>query len=72
MVGATGRVGGAAGHHTPRGPLLCLTEKLAGPFALFDAAGYATDSPALRESLGVEAMTAGERARRVSLPGSFG
>jgi uncharacterized protein YbjT (DUF2867 family) len=47
-------------------------EELAGMFALFDAAGYASDSPALRETFGVEATTIEEWAGRVSRPGSFG
>jgi uncharacterized protein YbjT (DUF2867 family) len=41
-------------------------EELASMFALFDAAGYASDSPALRETFGVEALTIEEWARRVS------
>ncbi len=41
-------------------------EELAGMFALFDAAGYASDSPALREIFGVEALTIEEWAGRVS------
>ena len=47
-------------------------EELAGMFALFDAAGYASDSPALRETFGVEATTIEERAGRVSRSGPFG
>jgi uncharacterized protein YbjT (DUF2867 family) len=47
-------------------------EELAGMFALFDAAGYASDSAALRETFGVEAMTLEEWAGKVSRPGSFG
>ena len=47
-------------------------EELAGMFALFDAAGYASGSPALRETFGVEATTIEEWAGRVSRPGSFG
>jgi uncharacterized protein YbjT (DUF2867 family) len=41
-------------------------EELASMFALFDAAGYASDSPALRETFGVEALTIEGWARRVS------
>ena len=41
-------------------------EELASMFALFDAAGYASDSPALRETFGVEALTIEEWAGRVS------
>jgi uncharacterized protein YbjT (DUF2867 family) len=41
-------------------------EELAGMFALFDAAGYASDSPALRETFGVVALTIEEWAGRVS------
>jgi uncharacterized protein YbjT (DUF2867 family) len=47
-------------------------EELAGMFALFDAAGYASGSPALRETFGIEATTIEEWAARVSRPGSFG
>ena len=47
-------------------------EEVAGIFTLFDAAGYVSDSPALREIFGVEAMTIEEWARRVSRPGSVG
>ena len=41
-------------------------EELASMFALFEAAGYASDSPALRETFGVEALTIEEWAGRVS------
>ncbi|MCA1718258.1 MAG: SDR family oxidoreductase [Actinobacteria bacterium] len=41
-------------------------EELASMFALFDAAGYASESPALRETFGVEALTIEEWAGRVS------
>lgn len=41
-------------------------EELTSMFALFDAAGYASDSPALRETFGVEALTIEEWAGRVS------
>ncbi len=41
-------------------------EELASMFALFEVAGYASDSPALRETFGVEALTIEEWARRVS------
>jgi uncharacterized protein YbjT (DUF2867 family) len=41
-------------------------EELASMFALFDAAGYTSDSPALRETFGVEALTIEEWAGRVS------
>ncbi|MCA1848701.1 MAG: SDR family oxidoreductase [Actinobacteria bacterium] len=41
-------------------------EELASMFALFDAAGYASDSPALRGTFGVEALTIEEWAGRVS------
>ncbi len=47
-------------------------DELASMFALFDAAGYASDSPALRETFGVEATTIEEWAGKVSRPGSFG
>ena len=46
-------------------------EELANMFALFDAAGYASDSPALRETFGVEATTIEEWAGRVSRSSSF-
>ena len=39
------------------GLLSSLVEELASMFALFDAAGYASDSPAPRETFGVEALT---------------
>ena len=41
-------------------------------FTLFDAAGYFSDSPALRETFGVEAATFEQWARRVSGSGAFG
>ena len=41
-------------------------EELASMFALFEAAGYASDSPALRETFGVAALTIEEWAARVS------
>jgi uncharacterized protein YbjT (DUF2867 family) len=41
-------------------------EELAGMFALFDAAGYATDPAPLRDVFGVQALTIEEWARRVS------
>jgi uncharacterized protein YbjT (DUF2867 family) len=41
-------------------------EELASMFALFEAAGYASHSPALRENFGVEALTLEEWAARVS------
>jgi uncharacterized protein YbjT (DUF2867 family) len=47
-------------------------EELANMFALFEAAGYASDSPALRETFGVEALTIEEWAGRVSRTGPFG
>jgi hypothetical protein len=40
-------------------------EELAEMFALFDAAGYATDPAPLRDVFGVEALTIEEWARRV-------
>ena len=40
--------------------------ELAGMFALFDAAGYATDPAPLRDVFGVEALAIEEWARRVS------
>jgi uncharacterized protein YbjT (DUF2867 family) len=48
------------------GRLSSPVEELAGMFALFDAAGYATDSPALRETFGVQGLTIEEWAGRVS------
>jgi uncharacterized protein YbjT (DUF2867 family) len=46
-------------------------QELASMLALFEVAGYASDSPALRETFGVEALTIEEWARRVSRsPGS--
>jgi uncharacterized protein YbjT (DUF2867 family) len=48
------------------GRLSSPVEELASMFALFDAAGYASDSPALRETFGVEAVTIEEWAGRVS------
>ncbi len=47
-------------------------EELASMFTLFDAAGYASDSPALRETFGVEALTIEGWAGLVSRSGSFG
>lgn len=47
-------------------------EELAAMFALFDAEGYSSDSPALRETFGVEAVGIEEWTRRVFGPGSFG
>ncbi len=47
-------------------------EELANMFALFEAAGYASDSPALRETFGVEALTIEEWAGQVSRSESFG
>jgi uncharacterized protein YbjT (DUF2867 family) len=47
-------------------------EELANMFALFDPAGYASGSPALRQTFGVEATTIEEWAGRVSRPGSSG
>jgi uncharacterized protein YbjT (DUF2867 family) len=41
-------------------------EELAGMFALFDAAGYATDPAPLRDVFGVQALTIEEWAGRVS------
>jgi uncharacterized protein YbjT (DUF2867 family) len=41
-------------------------EELAGMFALLEGAGYASGSPALRETFGVEALTIEEWAGRVS------
>ena len=46
-------------------------EELASIFALFGAAAYASGSPALRETFGVEAITIEEWAGKVSRPGSF-
>jgi hypothetical protein len=54
------------------GRFLPPVEELANMFALFDAAGYASDSPALRETFGVEPLTIEEWARRVSRSGWFG
>jgi uncharacterized protein YbjT (DUF2867 family) len=48
------------------GRLSSPVEELVGMFALFDAAGYATDSLALRETFGVEGLTIEEWAGRVS------
>ncbi len=47
-------------------------EELAGMFTLFEAAGYASDSPALRETFGVQALTIEEWAGRVSVGGTSG
>ncbi len=47
-------------------------EELAGMFALFDAVGYASGSPALRETFGIQATTIEEWAARVSRPAPFG
>lgn len=41
-------------------------EELASMFALFDAAGYASDSPALRDTFGVDAISIQEWAGQVS------
>jgi len=41
-------------------------------FTLFEAAGYASRSPALRETFGVEALTIEEWAGRVSRTGPLG
>jgi len=46
--------------------------ELASMFTLFEAAGYASRSPALRETLGVEALTIEEWAGRVSRTGPVG
>jgi uncharacterized protein YbjT (DUF2867 family) len=54
------------------GRLSAPVEELANMFALFDAAGYASDSPALRETFGVEPLTIEEWARRVSHSAPFG
>jgi uncharacterized protein YbjT (DUF2867 family) len=54
------------------GRLSPQVEELASMFALFEAAGYTSDSPALRETFGVEALTIEEWARGVSRPGPFG
>jgi uncharacterized protein YbjT (DUF2867 family) len=48
------------------GRLSSPIEELANMSALFQAAGYASDSPALRETFGVEALTIEEWAGRVS------
>ena len=47
-------------------------EELANLFAIFEAAGYASDSPDLRETFGVEALTIEEWAGRVSRTGPVG
>jgi uncharacterized protein YbjT (DUF2867 family) len=47
-------------------------EELAGMFALFDAAGYATDPAPLRDVFGVQALTIEEWAGRVFGRDSFG
>ena len=54
------------------GRLSSPIEELTSMFALFDAAGYASDSLALRETFGVEAVTIEEWARRVSRQVPFG
>lgn len=85
VAGATGRVGSAAARgerivalHPPlsimrlAGPFSPSAKELAGMFTLFDAAGYFSDSPALRETFGVPADTIDELARRLSGPGAFG
>lgn len=46
--------------------------EIANMFALFDAAGYASSSPALRETFGVEALSISGWAERVSRPALFG
>ena len=51
---------------------LTQVEELASMFAFLEAAGYASDSPTLRETFSVEALTIEEWARRVSRSGSFG
>jgi uncharacterized protein YbjT (DUF2867 family) len=48
------------------GRFLAPVEELAGMFALFDAAGYATDPAPLRDVFGVQALTIEEWAGRVS------
>lgn len=53
------------------GRLSLAVEELANMFALFDAAGYASDSTALRETFGVEASTIEGWARGVSRPARF-
>jgi uncharacterized protein YbjT (DUF2867 family) len=47
-------------------------EELANMFAFLGAAGYASDSPALRETFGVEALTIEEWAGRLSRTGPVG
>ena len=47
-------------------------EELAAMFALFDAEGYASSSPALRENFGIDAVGIEEWARRLFGSGSFG
>jgi uncharacterized protein YbjT (DUF2867 family) len=47
-------------------------EELASMFTFFEAAGYASTTPALRETFGVEALTIEEWAGRVSRSESFG
>ena len=54
------------------GRFLPPVEELAGMFALFEAAGYTSDSPALLETFEVEALTIEEWSRRVSRPEPFG
>jgi hypothetical protein len=54
------------------GRFFAPVEELASMFALFDAAGYASGSPALRETFGIQATTIEEWAARVSRSGSFG
>jgi uncharacterized protein YbjT (DUF2867 family) len=47
-------------------------EELGSMFTLFEATGYASGTPALRETFGVEALTIEEWAGRVSRSGPFG
>jgi hypothetical protein len=47
-------------------------EELAAMFALFDAEGYASNSPALRDIFGVDAVGIEEWARQLFGSGSFG
>jgi len=49
-----------------------VVEELAGMFALFDAAGYATDPAPLRDDFGVEGLTIEEWAARVFGQERFG
>jgi uncharacterized protein YbjT (DUF2867 family) len=54
------------------GRLSSPVEEVASMFALFEDAGYSTDSLALRETFGVEAITIEEWAGRVSRSGPVG